>query len=760
MTPVEGGSGAAAAPLSLALRSCVELPEPTGRRWSVGTCRAASAEPSLVEDQPGSGSLSARSWPTVCGSALGDPLRESERSPAWCSGARAKVLGNASSNENVSSEGGFSSSLRSEQEPLTASARAATGEALTDAPGGRPPTASAVGSRLPSGKGPSFASGPPFLGLVDAVAVAIAETSGAIAPVVREPREEERPDSGLGEGAVQQRQEEAGREGGCAAAGHMEEGRCLDARSRWNRVNILSRFVGGRKEVGPEELRRVPSTLSFASTRLSTLLSYGVAALPELPDITDSKDRMTFTAFTGLLGCLFIFTSGTNVMLMVTVNEVESSKGDFREGISFPFLVWLVQPAWLLFQAVVFLDALGSYLVLASGRFCSGLDRHFRCGCLPLEPGERKAADFIGSSNLRRPWLWRALDRRLGVELTPRRYLLVLALLLPMNVLVFYRNIGAPAFTSSRLVGLDVAPLLRAPWPQVGVVRVGSLALDMQTWILTSEDGSIDPPLNITSRECYHPDDPEYAMFTRLHGVDAGKQAHCESVLGTMLVRRMGWDDDMWEETFGFVVRLFGAFAGVIADQMLGREGCGFLEDMTDIFDMYLLSFADVVQMHEGRPMLGSRSPIAISFHDCVPIVLVTAYVAMILRALAIFGYMPIARMLVRLGHPAGKAGDSGLARLQLSVGAASSLLLIELPFLSLRGMALFNYKVPVSVLAVKNLLHAYHELRILKIFDGFAEAESLVDGEGAARLWWCCRRHQRKRELEEQYSSIVSGAL
>eukprot|EP00415_Alexandrium_ostenfeldii_P003654 UN3654 len=148
-----------------------------------------------------------------------------------------------------------------------------------------------------------------------------------------------------------------------------------------------------------------------------------------------------------------------------------------------------------------------------------------------------------------------------------------------------------------------------------------------------------------------------------------------------MLVRRLGWDDDMWEELYSFTVRLFGAFAGVMTDHMFSQEGSGFLEDMTDIFDMYLMSFEDVSQLHEGRPLLGSRSDTSMSFHDCVPIFLVTAYSSIFLRALAMFGWMPITRLLSRRCPRRGQGGSvparwtnsSGLHMPALSAGRHQS---------------------------------------------------------------------------------------
>merc|ERR1712178_515712 len=95
-------------------------------------------------------------------------------------------------------------------------------------------------------------------------------------------------------------------------------------------------------------------------------------------------------------------------------------------------------------------------------------------------------------------------------------------------------------------------------------------------------------------------------------------------------------EEDTWEEGFNFTVRIFGALAGIIADKQLDRSGGGFMEDMTDVFDMYMLTFIDVDQMHEGRILLRRKHFFGtIPYHDCVLLWLGLAYLSMIMRALA-----------------------------------------------------------------------------------------------------------------------------
>jgi len=248
-------------------------------------------------------------------------------------------------------------------------------------------------------------------------------------------------------------------------------------------------------------------------------------------------------------------------------------------------------------------------------------------------------------------------------------------------------------------------------------------------------------PFYLSSQRCFHPEDLEYKLLGKLQCNPTARQASCDSVLGHLWFEKVGWDDDLWEEVFGFLVRLFGAFAGIIADTMLAKEGGGFLEDMTDIFDMYMLSFEDVDQMHEGRPLLGSKSEVPSTYHDWVPVFITTAYLAMVLRALAMFGYRPLMNLMIWMGHPAADHGERGKARLQHSITAAMSLAFIEVPFLCLRAGALFKYEVPVSVLAIKNVLHCYKELRILRVVKGFGEERGHDVFQEGVNLFWCCRR-------------------
>jgi len=199
-------------------------------------------------------------------------------------------------------------------------------------------------------------------------------------------------------------------------------------------------------------------------------------------------------------------------------------------------------------------------------------------------------------------------------------------------------------------------------------------------------------------------------------------------------------DDDLWEETFDFTVRLFGALAGMVADRTLGREGGGFMEDLTDLFDMYMFTFVDVIQMHEGRPLLAflhkflNIDALAFSYQTWVALVLALAYIALVIRALSVLGWTPIGRALTRCGI------DLHLTEVNEVVNTFASLFVIEIPFLILRFIAWWQYSVPVSVLAVKNIFHVYMELRYLGVIKGFGEeAEKEPVGRRCWRSIRCC---------------------
>merc|ERR1719188_1625901 len=152
------------------------------------------------------------------------------------------------------------------------------------------------------------------------------------------------------------------------------------------------------------------------------------------------------------------------------------------------------------------------------------------------------------------------------------------------------------------------------------------------------------------------------------------------------------------------------------------KIGFWFLRDMTDVYDMYMLSFTDVVQMHEGRPLLSSADfsiySYRQSFHMQVGICIGISVVVVIFRAAAISGVQPFIWLLRRCGCSK-KIEDDEIRK---PIDAALSLFFIEVPFLILRFMASWNYGVPVSVMAVKNSLGIFEDLYLLGLGQGFVK--------------------------------------
>jgi hypothetical protein len=220
------------------------------------------------------------------------------------------------------------------------------------------------------------------------------------------------------------------------------------------------------------------------------------------------------------------------------------------------------------------------------------------------------------------------------------------------------------------------------------------------------------------------------------------RQGACESLFAHAIIYQTGgWidDDDLLDELFDLNLRLFAAIAGVLADTSLGGAGGDILEDMTDIFDMYLWSFQDVSQHHEG---LMPFDPYASTWNRGVEYVssppesflklcfhLITlAYLSVIYRACSCLRLIPltdtcVARVVqmtpcMESRSEESKQGGSGtewdtdeIQKALTKWHAFLSLLLIEVPFLVLRIAAFYNNKVPIGILALKNVHNIYYDL-------------------------------------------------
>lgn len=416
--------------------------------------------------------------------------------------------------------------------------------------------------------------------------------------------------------------------------------------------------------------------------------------------------EVPFLPFTCFVAVLLSFTCFMDFVLVSVLIRAG------QRGIPLPTQVAICNYLWMVLQFCLFVDLGRSYWY------------YYR----RQESTNRPA---IRGSTFPQPRCWTYTFKLLGMELNTRSYLLWLALLLPMNALFFHGEIAQPVFhygrpwadnMESRLSNYDVHALLSG-WPSGG-----GLEINEATGAMTLSNGDpFDPPLVITSKYCYATDSGEFLILGRLQEESFPKQAFCETLIGTLMVdgqvasnfhRPWMSDEDRWDEAFDYSVRLFSSLAGLVADHMAstipGAEtSLWFLRDMTDVYDMYILSFADVVQMHEGRPLLSGADFSVISysqsFHRQVAICILSGMVVVLLRAAAITGKQPVVQLLKRAGCATPEHD------LRKPIDAAFSLVFIEVPFLVLRFMASWNYGVPVSVMAVKNSLGILIDLYFIK---------------------------------------------
>lgn len=434
---------------------------------------------------------------------------------------------------------------------------------------------------------------------------------------------------------------------------------------------------------------------------------------------------LPFTTFVSFAAVLFGFTAFTDVLLCIV-----SARSRALDQFFFPLWVEGLNALWMCVQFILLADLMYVFF------------RYYR----PRPKDTEKPK--IGESQVRQPKMWFYCTRFVKATMNPRSYLLLLSILLPMNALLFYNGIGRPVFTPSRLSAYNsttnITELVQTgTWP-----RGGGLQVDPYTWevfqFVNNVSVAFEPRLIVSSKECYDYSSPEFALLGRLRGGPDGeaeefpKQAYCEALIGTMMSGSFGeppsssqrtWqhDEDTWDEAFEFAVRLFSALAGIVADQSEGRNtmismvGFSFLKDMTDVFDMFMLTFSDVDQMHEGRPQLTVNYGLENydwSFHDLIFAFLWIGMGFVLLRALAVIGFTPFVYIFQICGSTLTPA------ELRKPIDAFFSMVFIEVPFLSLRWVAWRHYGVPVSVMAVKNVLGIYEDLYILGVVHGFGEDE------------------------------------
>lgn len=473
---------------------------------------------------------------------------------------------------------------------------------------------------------------------------------------------------------------------------------------------------------GASHLRTGGSTASVSSSVAEQIATAASSALPKIGDVS-------FCTFTLFLVLLLMFSGFCNIILTVVVRRARG------HGLDVPILPEMLHYVWVFFQLVIFVDLIVTYCMYYS-QWSKNSER-------------RK----ISGSRFLQPHIWSCCSWCLRLELAPRSFLMLLAVVLPLNALFFYQDLGRPVYTTSRLMMYESDDLL-AGWP-----RAGGLEVDTTTWHVRDANGqAFEPPLRISGKECYSYDSVEFQILGRLQEEEMPKQAYCESLIGSMMVdwrkhhqssRAWQHDEDKWDEAFEFALRLFSSLAGVVADSLTsGISNAWFLRDMTDVFDMYFLTFADVDQMREGRPLLAGSHKIAYTeyrwpYHNLVCAAIWVAFVVVFLRALATSGFQPHVWLARRCGCTA------ETERVQNAFDALFSLLFVEGPFLTLRWLAWSKYGLPVSIMGVKNVFGIYEDLYMLGIVRGFGAADDKPRGlQLCCPLCGCCKRRAQDPKL------------
>lgn len=349
-------------------------------------------------------------------------------------------------------------------------------------------------------------------------------------------------------------------------------------------------------------------------------------------------------------------------------------------------------------------------------------------------------------------------------RLNAHTYLLLVSLLVPANALLFYDGLAFPLYSDEQLQNYNVPELMNS-WPTGGNLHVNTVTGEV------SDTTGIGFSVNVNATNCYSMESYEYEILAELTDLRYPKQPYCESLLGTVMVNSVehlatedSWvqDDDRWDEAFEFSLRLFSSLAGIVAETIqeesdtpflfFGGMGFWFMKDMTDVFDMYMLTFADVTQLTEGRPVLSGVDAAGFydssSFHTYAYFWIWMGYLVVLLRAFNLVGVHPLASVIRCCCKCFCKGSNE---QLRMRIDAMLSMCFIEIPYLILRWTAWQQYGVPVSVMAVKNVLGIFDDLRYIGWIRGLKRQKSMEMKAGSIERCLCCcclrvkRRSRRK---------------
>lgn len=461
--------------------------------------------------------------------------------------------------------------------------------------------------------------------------------------------------------------------------------------------------------------------------------------VPPSPDVTDDPGikrlprigHISLISFFSFLTVVGWFTAFTDVILIIVSVRAE------EHGAGFSTLVVTLNYLWILVHIFLLFDWWSVFL------------QHFtKVNILCCCPS-RKNIVIDTDSKFPQPLSWIWLRKSVGCcrrscpdpgtpdykleTINPHTYLLLVSLLVPVNTILFYDGLASPVYSEQQLQNKNV-PALLAGWP-----TGGNLTIDIIRGKITdSADTNFSVLVNATN--CYAMDSYEFEILQKLTDQSYPKQPYCETLLGTMMVNSAqsydhsedSWtmSDDRWDEAFEFSTRLFSALAGIVADTIqedisspvtfFGGMGFWFMKDMSDVYDMFMLTYADTSQLNEGRPVLSAfvneMTGYHTSFHTHVYTWIWLGFFVVVLRALNLVGVHPVAT-LVRCCLPCCKKSNGD--RLRVQIDSVLSLCFIEIPYFCLRWLAWRYYGLPVSVMAVKNVLGIFDDLRYLGIVRG-----------------------------------------
>eukprot|EP00928_Gymnodinium_smaydae_P020100 TRINITY_DN17761_c0_g1_i2.p1 TRINITY_DN17761_c0_g1~~TRINITY_DN17761_c0_g1_i2.p1 ORF type:complete len:872 (-),score=80.97 TRINITY_DN17761_c0_g1_i2:51-2363(-) len=277
-----------------------------------------------------------------------------------------------------------------------------------------------------------------------------------------------------------------------------------------------------------------------------------------------------------------------------------------------------------------------------------------------------------------------------------RNLVLLCTLILPFNSILLYRVVGSPVLMSEC-----------------------SIYTEMNEVLMVNTSSAIFPPLS--------------SEWRRAEVSEIPAQGYCESIVSIVFEGVWGMSGDRWEELYELALRMFGFAGGAVADAMLGSVAEGFTGDLTDIYDLWAMTFWNAVSMKEGRiPMIANdfygMYMFNQSFTQVVLDFLVMAYILLFVRFWFGSAKSKYLCCQVETGH----------------IVNLSASLWKNCVFMALRLWAWYYYYVPVSLFILKN---------VASIFTSFVDLRHAI--RQTKCFCPCCkRRSSNRRTLESDSES------